>query len=278
MKITDHILQGDSNRELASVNSPNHSGDFSPGNPDTIIIHYTAGRNAGSSINTLCDPNVKASAHLVIGRDMSITQLVPFNIIAWHAGKSAYEGRKGFNKYSIGIEIDNAGELTKQGDEYVSWFGARYTAYDVFEGIHRNQTRTSYWHRYTKEQIEITEEICRMLIKEYNIKHILGHEEIAPGRKTDPGPAFPLDKLRDKLLFADRDEDEGDEHIVHDNESGIVTAGKLNIRSLPDVNSKKVAEPLPKGTVVNITGESGDWYNITVETKGWVSKNYIRKE
>jgi len=278
MKISDHLLQGDSNRKVSRVNSPNHSGSFGSGYPDTIIIHYTAGRNAASSINTLCDPNVKASAHLVIGRDKSVTQLVPFNIIAWHAGKSSYKGKKGFNKYSIGIEIDNAGQLTKQEDEYLSWFGARYTASEVYEGIHRNQSNISYWHRYTKEQIEITEEICKLLIQEYDIKCILGHEEVSPGRKTDPGPAFPLDKLRDKLLNAARDDDDGDDIITHDNVHGIVTATKLNIRSLPDVNSSKVADPLPKGTEVKIIEESGDWYNVIVETKGWVSKNYIKKD
>src|SRR5687767_7791791 len=85
---------------------------------DTIIIHYTAGGSPESSIATLIDPNIRASAHVVVGRDNSVTQLVPFNLIAWHAGESQYGNRVGFNQYSIGIEIDNAGKLEKRGDKY----------------------------------------------------------------------------------------------------------------------------------------------------------------
>ena len=83
---------------------------------DTIIIHYTAGANAESAIHTLCDRERKVSAHLVVGRDGAVTQLLPFNTIGWHAGRSHWRERTSFNQYSIGIEIDNAGPT----------FGARW--------------------------------------------------------------------------------------------------------------------------------------------------------
>ena len=66
-------------------------------------------------------------------------------------------------------------------------------------GVHRNQPEASYWHRYTSEQLAVVEAICAALIQRYGIQHILGHEEIAPSRKVDPGPAFPLDAMRARL-------------------------------------------------------------------------------
>ena len=128
---------------------------------------------------------------------------MPFNEIAWHAGESSYGGRSGYNKYSIGIEIVNSGPLTKSGNVYRSWFGAAYNPSDVVEAIHRNQSTAKYWHVYTAEQIETVRQLCLELMEAYpNIKQILGHEEVAPTRKTDPGPAFPLDTLREQLLRA----------------------------------------------------------------------------
>lgn len=277
MKIDNHLLKGTSTQKVGFKSTSKTSGTFKKGLPDTVVIHFTAGRNAKSSIQTLTDSTVKASAHLVIGRDESITQLVPFNEIAWHAGKSSWDSRNGLNKYSIGIEIDNAGRLEKQGDEYLSWFGKSYPSTEVFEGKHRNENHMSYWHRYTVEQIEITEQVVKLLSKAYDIKHILGHEEISPGRKVDPGPAFPLDKLRNDILFSDR-ETADDNTFVNKSApttSAIVTATKLNIRDSPSKDATKVRKPLTQGTEVNILEEQGDWCRVSVVEEGWVSKKWL---
>ena len=277
MRIKNHFLFEDENTQVKFVESPNHSGSFIP---DSIIIHYTAGRNAEGSIRTLCNRKRKASAHLVIAKDGAVTQLVPFNKIAWHAGKSYYKGRSGFNKYSIGIEIDNAGILTKQGNKFLSWFNKEYSEDEVFKGVHRNQKEDSYWQRYSEVQIEKVEEICDLLIDEYNINLILGHEEIAPTRKIDPGPAFPLDKMRDRLLYSDRENENISESVIEDSEElnnlGIVTANKLNIRFKPSITATKVSNPLEKGTLLDIIEESGDWYKVKVNISGWVSKKYVK--
>src|SRR5690242_19589368 len=134
MEIIDHKLNG-----VRFVPATKNTTPFAAGSLDTIIIHYTAGGSAESSIKSLTDPTVQASAHLVVGRDGSITQLVPFNIVSWHAGPSQYGTRVGFNQYSIGIEIDNAGLLEKRGDKYFSWFGRAYEEKDVVHAVHRNQ-------------------------------------------------------------------------------------------------------------------------------------------
>jgi len=272
MEIKNHLLSGSNVNKM--IESPNVSGEFEEGNLDTIIIHYTAGP-AEASINTLTNPKVKASAHVVIDRDGSITQLVPFNKIAWHAGKSSYDGRVGFNKYSIGIEIVNAGPLTKSGNVYRSWYGEAFNPSDVIEAIHRNQTTAKYWHIYTTEQITAVTELCTELIEAYSIKHIYGHEEIAPTRKTDPGPAFPLDKLRTQLLGESSRDDDTDEDLP---DTGRVTATSLNIRSLPNSNADLVAKPLVKDTKVSIISEKEGWYKVKIEVEGWVSAKYIEYE
>lgn len=272
MKIKNHILIGDF---VDFRDTPNKSGKFKTGLPDTIIIHYTSGSSRMSSVNTLCNPRTKASAHLVIGRDGKITQLVPFNTVAWHAGESAFGNRSGLNNYSIGIEIDNAGILTKSGETYSSWFGKIYSPEDVMSGIHRNRTKTEYWHRYTEWQIEICRAICDMLISTYGVKTILGHEEISPGRKIDPGPAFPLDKFREMLLETDRSSDQPIQEEVPLKDVMSVKASSLNIRSLPDATSQTVANPLPKGQKVNVISEQNGWVKVKLEVEGWVKREYL---
>jgi N-acetylmuramoyl-L-alanine amidase len=269
MEIINNTLTGNG---IVVKNSPNHSGVFAPGKLDTIIIHYTAGSSAESSVKTLMDPNSKASAHLVIGRDGSITQLVPFNVIAWHAGPSQYGTRVGFNQYSIGIEIDNAGVLEKRGGKYFSWFNREYPEIETVQGIHRNQSVSRYWHAFKEEQINIVFDICQLLVRHYNIKFILGHEEISPGRKVDPGPAFPLDKLRERLLGGERDANTPE--VVKDS-AGIITIDLLNIRQEPSIEAEKVAKPLPKGQKVKILAEKNGWIKVATEVTGWVSGKYV---
>jgi N-acetylmuramoyl-L-alanine amidase len=268
----NHRLEGD---RIDFVKSQNHGAPFDRGLPDSIVIHYTAGRSAESSVQTLCNPSSKASAHVVVGRDGSIVQLVPFDTISWHAGKSSHGGRSGFNKYSIGIEIDNAGRLTKGPGGYTAWFGQTYSETDVIEAIHRNESTPSFWHRYTEDQIDAVIELCLVLVDSYSVSEILGHEEIAPARKVDPGPAFPLDKLRERVLQRDRsDEGEAEESPMH--QAAIVTASKLNIRAAPRKSSPTIAPPLLKGTVVDILKETNGWYNVEVTTRGWVKREYVR--
>ena len=244
MEIKDHLLKG---TNVSFKKTPNHSGEFKAGNLDTIILHYTAGptRNA---VNTLTNPRVRASAHVVVSRDGTITQLAPFNLVTWHAGKSQYKGRIGFNKYSIGIEMENDGPLKKSGSTYRAWYGAKHGEDEIIEATHRNSTTKKYWHTYTQKQIETAKELCRLLIETYDLKVILGHEEIAPKRKQDPGPAFPLDRVRDNLLNADRDHDEPEDNL----KIMTVDAGKLNIRSKPSTRGEKVAKFLRRGQKLKV--------------------------
>ena len=283
MKIVNHLLEGSASDKITMQATDKTSGKFATDQPVAVIIHFTAGRDAKSSVRTLRDPAVKASAHLVIGRDNSITQLVPFDTISWHAGRSSWGNMIGMNKYSIGIEIDNAGKLNKQGDEFLSWFGKSYKKDEVFEGVHRNEDEMSYWHRYTEKQIEQVANICRLLADTYNLTLILGHEEISPGRKVDPGPAFPLDRIRNSILYTDRQTDDPEEFQEETTQSfgyelGLVTASKLNVRSGPSLEDIKVSEPLTKGSLVKVMRKQGEWYKVKIEQEGWVNGKWLETD
>lgn len=267
--IQNHRLTGEG---ISYQASPNTSGKYKANYLDSLVIHYTAGSSAESSARSLCDPASKASAHLIIARNGNVIQLVPFDTVAWHAGKSAHLGRVGMNQYSIGIEIDNAGPLEKHGNTYLSWFKRHYSEEDVVYAVHRNETAARYWHEYTEQQILKVQEISELLVAEYQLKYILGHEEISPGRKTDPGPAFPLDRLRDRILRGDRDKDELPEpSLLAD--MGIVNGSLLNIRNKPSTAGELVAKPLEKGTKVRILEENDGWCKVKIEVEGWVSKS-----
>lgn len=272
MKIIKHLLKGEG---INFIKSPNHGGKLENEQPDSIVIHYTAGGSAEGAIKSLCNPGRKASAHVVISRDGAVTQLVPFDTIAWHAGKSSFDGRESFNKFSVGIEMDNAGKLEKTEAGFTSWFGRDYPANEVIHATHRNKSEAAYWHKYTEEQIAETFELCSILMQTYPIKLVVGHEEISPSRKIDPGPAFPLDKLRDRLIVRDRAEEGADEEVIISGRIGIVTASRLNIRSEPRRGASTVRPPLPLGMILDIVEESNGWYNVDVRTRGWVSKEYV---
>jgi AmpD protein len=106
--------------------------------------------------------NLKVSSHLLINRDGSFQQFVPFNKCAWHAGQSSFEGKEDCNKFSIGIELE--GTINES---------------------------------FTDQQYTILNEIIGLLRREYPVKNIVGHSEVAVGRKKDPGPYFEWKRIND---------------------------------------------------------------------------------
>ena len=131
-----------------------------------LIIHYTGMQSERESIIKLCNPRSKVSSHFLISRNGKIYRLVQDDRIAWHAGKSCWGKYKNLNKNSIGIELVNKGH--KYG--YIN---------------------------FKKKQLSSLINICKKLIRKYKIKkrNIIGHSDIAPLRKIDPGEKFPWKKL-----------------------------------------------------------------------------------
>lgn len=182
--ITNHWLEGDGVVHLSCEKNKRLVVG-----PDMIILHYTAGVDCMSSAKYLARPDVAASAHLVIGRKGEVVQLVPFNIEAWHAGKSRFAGRSELNRYSIGIELDNLGQLQESGGKYVAECGVVVPFEEVYTDD-SGQGKT-YWHKYTDKQVKVVERVCSLLTECYPIDDIVRHSDVT-SRKVDPGPALRL--------------------------------------------------------------------------------------
>ncbi len=197
MRIVDHWLIA---KGIRHIPTPNIGKSFPPGLPDTLVLHYTAMDSCQQAVNLLCSPQHKAAAHLVVARNGSLRQLVPFDTITWHAGQSEHNQRKQLNNYALGIEIDNAGHLDNRQGQFFSWQGQKYPPTETLFLTHRHEDSPCYWHRYPSKQIRLVRNICQLLMKTYPIRWIVGHEEISSHRKSDPGPAFPLDILRKQLF------------------------------------------------------------------------------
>lgn len=158
--------------------------------PKYLVIHFTAGPTLEGATRWLCSPAAKASAHVVIGRDGRINQLVPFNRIAWHAGASALGGLVGLNKYSIGIELVNLGAIVNGRSVGT---GAVVPAEEIFHGRHKNGGSWDEWQKYTDVQLEALNRVAKDILAQFpTIKDAVGHDDIAPNRKFDPGPAFDM--------------------------------------------------------------------------------------
>ncbi|SVD52550.1 uncharacterized protein METZ01_LOCUS405404 [marine metagenome] len=136
-----------------------------------IIIHYTGMQSERESMVRLCNPKSKVSSHFVINQNGKIYRLVQDNQIAWHAGKSCWAQYKNLNKNSIGIELVNKGHQ----------FG--YTT-------------------FKKKQLSSLTKICKSLIKKYKIKkkNVIGHSDVSPLRKIDPGEKFPWRQLANNKI------------------------------------------------------------------------------
>ena len=131
-----------------------------------IIIHYTGMKNELSALNRLTELKSKVSAHYFIKKNGKILNLVPDFYEAWHAGKSNWKNIKSLNRYSIGVEIQNSG--------------------------HEN-----FYETFSNKQMNSVKKLLRFLTKKFRVscKNILGHSDIAPNRKKDPGEKFPWKDL-----------------------------------------------------------------------------------
>ena len=136
-----------------------------------VVLHYTGMKNEFSAIKRLQNPKFKVSSHYFIKKNGEIITLVPDLYEAWHAGLSSWKNYKSLNKNSIGIEITNPGH--KIG-----------------------------YRNFSRKQIYSLEKLLKYLIKNYQLKKecILGHSDISPNRKKDPGEKFPWERLAKKKL------------------------------------------------------------------------------
>jgi len=141
--------------------SPNH-GPRPDGTPiDMLVLHYTGMKTAQEALDRLCDAEAKVSSHYVIEQDGTVWRLVEESRRAWHAGLSCWRGARDVNSRSIGIEICNPGH---------DW---GYT-------------------KFPPAQMQAVAELSRAIIARHPIppRNVVGHSDIAPARKQDPGELF----------------------------------------------------------------------------------------
>jgi N-acetyl-anhydromuramyl-L-alanine amidase AmpD len=154
--VKDNYLYYSDGKKVAQRPAVNH-GSFI--RPRIIVIHYTGSNNLSQDLGWLRSAVSGVSAHLVVAKDGEVYQLLPFHKAAWHAGLSSHEGQSGVNNFSIGIENVGLGD---------HWPAA---------------------------QVEANRAIIAALGAAYTIEDVVGHEDVAPGRKVDPGPNYPWDKV-----------------------------------------------------------------------------------
>ncbi len=277
MKINaSHRLTGPDGRVVPSYDTPNRGGNFGSGKPDFLIIHYTAGGTADGAISWFRNPAAKASAHLVIDHNGAITQLAPFNIVTWHAGKSLWGGISGLNSYSIGIEIVNWGLLKGGPGNWKSYTGTSVPDSRVIAARHKNfePSVVHGWEIFDEAQFGATVAAAQAIVAKYGIPaaNVLGHDDISPGRKQDPGPAFAMDRFKG-LVFG-RASDDGIMMMVR-------SATGLNLRAGPGTG-QPVLVNLPDGTLVRPMGSDGAWIQVTAldssgndDRTGWVHGNWL---
>lgn len=157
--------------------------------PSLIVIHYTAGVSFDSDLRTLtAESDPKVSAHFLVGPDGESAQLVSCKRIAHHAGQSSWQGRSGCNTFAIGVEVVNPG-YARPG---IKW---AHTA--TVSAVHKHGGPRRDWYLYTDAQYQAIARIVREVWGMYGECAVVGHDDIAPGRKIDVGPAFSFQTLMD---------------------------------------------------------------------------------
>jgi N-acetylmuramoyl-L-alanine amidase len=263
-----------------------------------LIIHYTATDTAGSAINWFHTPPPgnpnRIAAHVVVDTDGTITQQVPFNRKANHAGFSIWDGGlSGFNLFSIGIEIVNPGYCEKLADGsfrrkikdgVFEHYPASHEGSKILNTNHKHKFWSAadnhHWFLYPQAQLDAVFTLGKLLIEQYQLIEALGHEDVSPGRKPDPGPMFPWDSFRRHL------------YGMHNNVGKIYVVdssdGTANLRANHEASATKI-KTLPNGYQMGLIETFGNWSKVylvdkvsdvvkdgkSIKTIGWVHSSLI---
>lgn len=159
-----------------------------------VVLHYTEMKPVETALDRMCDPEAQVSAHYCITEEGEVIRLVPEDMRAWHAGASYWRGHKDVNSASIGIELDHPGH------------GLGY-------------------REFAEAQIDALVPLLHRIVKDHDVPraNVVGHSDVAPARKIDPGELFPWDRLAEYKLCLARPEklEQGD---VFDNDASFYLA------------------------------------------------------
>ena len=173
-------MSGGTEDELVhrEVLSPNHGERTLP--ISMVVIHYTEMKPVETAIARMCDPEASVSAHYCITEEGEVIRLVPEDRRAWHAGASYWRGIPDVNSASIGIELDHPGHAPENGG----------------------------YRPFAEPQIDALIPLLARIVKQYDIPraNVVGHSDVAPMRKVDPGELFPWERLAQHKLCLPRPE------------------------------------------------------------------------
>ncbi|MBL0356793.1 MAG: N-acetylmuramoyl-L-alanine amidase [Chitinophagaceae bacterium] len=274
MKISNHWLVPDSTSEKIVVSKTANAGDLI--DPDYVVIHYTATDTARPAIdwfmNTGNNPD-RIAAHIVLDYDGTITQLVPFNRKANHAGTSTWDGVDFFNSHAIGIEIVNPGFVEKisngsfrrtiaqdkSGNPVFKTYPATESS-RIVKANHKHKfwvgRENKNWFTYPDAQLVALYKLCRLLFETYHPVTAVGHDDISPARKPDPGPAFPWEAFKTNVFGST-------------NKTGkifIVNTEGSNLRTSFST-SAPVIKKLALGYEVGLIETNGQWSKVYLVDK-----------
>jgi N-acetylmuramoyl-L-alanine amidase len=161
--------------ELVHREQPSPNWDERDERISMVVLHYTDMPSADAALGRLCDPAAKVSAHYLITEEGEVVQLVPESKRAWHAGRSFWRGRSNVNGASIGIELANPGH-------------------------------TCGYRPFPEAQVDALVPLLHRMVKTYDIPraNVVGHSDVAPQRKLDPGELFPWERLAEYRLALPR--------------------------------------------------------------------------
>jgi N-acetylmuramoyl-L-alanine amidase len=269
MKIANHRLQG------VRFDKSNHTGGEIV--PKFIVMHYTAGGSMDSSLRGIDSRGL--SAHLFVDRDGGIAQTVPFNVKAFHAGPSEWRGFVGLNGHAIGIENCNFGFFDKRTAS--GWIreglSRTFAEHEVIVARHKNGGPSIAWEIFPEAQLRALDAIVVALREKYpSIQEVVGHDDISPGRKVDPGPAFPMARFQHLGGAA------GSGTLAADDlgRFAVSVRSTLNLRGGPGTDFEVIAA-LKDGTELRGLFDRGDWIAVDLQgdgvKDGFVHKDFLRR-
>ena len=180
--------------------SPNNSGCLVP---KYALIHYTGGGAMGGTVDWCNNHDAKVSYHFLIARNGDVCQLVSLDSRAWHAGESEWDGATHLNQFSVGIGLCNWGLLrrNKQTGDFIPYKPGLEDNIIPRDRVLATCHSTSdigvdYWEKYPAKQLFSLALLLHGLCTSLPIDELLGHNEVSPGRKIDPGAAFPLEAFK----------------------------------------------------------------------------------
>lgn len=199
LRIVDHWLECDPEDGIEIRRE--HARRGKPLVPKLVIGHYgvthsldalVAAQKAQGFWAHLSIDGWFTGTHSVI----QIVQALPFNETGSHAGESRWGDLVGLNAHSIGIEISNPGPLVRGADGLLrTTYGRVWPEEEAVEARHKHPgapRNWTHWARYTKEEVDLCAALYLLLRETYPIQEFVGHDDVSPGRKFDPGPAFAL--------------------------------------------------------------------------------------